>query len=169
MAVIGRRSVLATLILCAASPKRAYAQNAAQRFVEAAYASAVFQARISEIVATKEARPEIKALAERVRDFRATQLPELVQLARGAGIEVRDTLDLELRSIVENMEPLDFLALSRRYAEVETQKTLDKEISAYEEAARSGPQSIREYASATLGRLRDLGKTARDGLAAVRP
>ena len=168
MAVIGRRSVLTALLVCAASPKGAFAQDAAQRFVEAAYASAVFQAHISGIAATKEARPEIKALAERVRDFRATQLPELVQLARGAGIEVRDTLDLELRSIVENMEPLDFLALSRRYAEVETQ-VLDKEISAYEEAARSGPQSIREYASATLGRLRDLGKAARDGLAAVRP
>ncbi|MER2269721.1 DUF4142 domain-containing protein [Methylobacterium oxalidis] len=168
MAVIGRRAVLAVLVSWAAQPGRARADEAGRRFIEAAYASAVFQARISEIAAAKDPRPNIKALAERVRDFRAAQLPELARLAKISGIELHDTLDLELRSIVENIEPLDYLALSRRYAEVETQ-ALEKEIAAYEDAVRSGPQPVRDYASATAEKLRELGKTAKEELAAVGP
>ncbi|WP_245930660.1 DUF4142 domain-containing protein [Methylobacterium radiodurans] len=145
-----------------------HADDAAGRFVEAAYASALFQARISSIAAAKDPRPGIKVLAERVRDFRTAQLPELARLAATAGVEVRDTLDLELRSIVENIEPLDYLALSRRYAEVETQ-ALGREIAAYEDATRSEAQPVREYAAATLERLRDLSKAARAELAAVAP
>ena len=168
MAMIGRRAVLAVLFLCAGAPARAETQDAARRFVEAAYASAVFQARISAIAAGKDTRPEIKALAGRVRDYRAAQLPGLSRLAQASGIEVRDTLDLEMRSIVENMEPLDYLALSRRYAETETQ-ALDREIPAYEEAVRSGPPSIRDYAAKVLGDLRDLGESAREARGTVGP
>ena len=168
MAVIGRRSVLAALFLCAAFPTHADAQDAAQRFVEAAYATAVFQARISAIASSKDTRPGIKALAERVRDFRAAQVPELARLAKASGIEVHDTLDLELRSIVENIEPLDYLALSRRYVETQTQ-ALDKEIAAYEDAVRSGPPLVRDYAKSALETLRDLGKASREERAAVGP
>jgi len=166
--MIRRRAVLAALLLCAASPTRGYAQEASRRFVEAAYASALFQARISAIAAAKDTRPGIKALAERVRDFRATQLPELARLANASGIKVHDTLDLELRSIVENIEPLDYLALSRRYAETETQ-ALDKEIAAYEDAARSGPPPVRDYAATTLERLGHPGPAARGEAAAGPP
>jgi len=162
------RAVLMALALCAAQPACAQAQDDAGRFVEAAYASALFQERISRLVAAKDPRPGIKALAARVRDFRAAQLPALGRLAAVVGVEVRDTLDLELRSIIENIEPLDYLALSRRYAEAESQ-ALDKEIAAYELAARSGSQEVRDYAAATLERLRGFGKEARDELAAAGP
>ncbi len=168
MAVTGRWMALAAAAFWAASVAEPHADDAAGRFVEAAYSSALFQARISRIAASKDPRPGIKALAERVRDFRTAQLPELARLAGTAGIRVRDTLDLELRSIVENIEPLDYLALSRRYVEVETQ-ALGREISAYEDAARSEVQPVREYAAATLERLRDLSKAAQTELAAVAP
>lgn len=164
----GRRAVLAALAFWVASMAKPHADDAPGRFIEAAYSSALFQARISRIAAAKDTRPGIKALAERVRDFRSAQLPELARLAETAGIQVRDTLDLELRSIVENMEPLDYLALSRRYAEVETQ-ALGREIAAYEGAARSEVRPIRDYVAATLDRLRDLDEAARAELAAVAP
>ncbi|MBK3402886.1 DUF4142 domain-containing protein [Methylorubrum populi] len=168
MAVIGRRAALVALVLLAVQPARSRADDDAGRFVEAAYASAVFQERISRVAAAKATRPGIKVLAERVRDFRSAQLPTLGRLAAAVGIEVRDTLDLELRSIVENIEPLDYLALSRRYAEVESQ-ALEKEIAAYEEAARSSSQQVRGYAATHLETLRSFGKEARDELKAVGP
>ncbi|WP_336491310.1 DUF4142 domain-containing protein [Methylobacterium nigriterrae] len=160
--------ILAALAFWGITPALPQPPDAGRRFVEAAYASALFQARISGIAAAKDVRPGIKALAERVRDFRKAQLPELAQLAKASGVEVHDTLDRELRSIVENIEPLDYLALSRRYAEVETQ-ALEKEINAYEDVARAGPQPVQDYAAATLEKLRELRKAAKDGLAAVAP
>ncbi|UGB26251.1 DUF4142 domain-containing protein [Methylorubrum sp. B1-46] len=168
MALIGRRAALVALVLLAVQPARSRADDDAGRFVEEAHASALFQERISRVAAAKATRPGIKALAARVRDFRSAQLPTLGRLAAAVGIEVRDTLDLELRSIVENIEPLDYLALSRRYAEVEAQ-ALDKEIAAYEGAARSNSQQVRDYAAAHLESLRGFGKEVRDELAAVGP
>ncbi len=168
MAMSRRHVALAAVAFWAAGMAGSRADDAAGRFIEAAYSSALFQARISRIAAAKDPRPGIKALAERVRDFRAAQLPELARLAGTAGIGVRDTLDLELRSIVENIEPLDYLALSRRYAEVEVQ-ALGREIAAYEEAARSDMQPVRDYVASTLGRLRDLDAAARAELSAVAP
>ncbi|SOR32471.1 conserved exported protein of unknown function [Methylorubrum extorquens] len=168
MAVTRRWLSCSALALWFIGSSQSYADEAASRFIESAYASAVFQARISRITAAKDPRPGIKALAERVHDFRAAQLPELARIAEAIGVGVRDMLDLELRSIVENIEPLDYLALSRRYAEVEVQ-ALSREIVAYENAARSEVQEIRDYAAATLGKLRDLNKAAQTELAAVMP
>jgi hypothetical protein len=158
----------AASVLWVVGMSRPHADEAASRFIEAAYASALFQAQISRITAAKDPRPGIKALAERVRDFRASQVPELARLAETTGVGVRDTLDLELRSIVENIEPLDYLALSRRYAETEVQ-ALGREIAAYEEATRSDAQPIRDYVASTLGRLRDLEMAAKTELSAVAP
>ncbi|GJD59820.1 DUF4142 domain-containing protein [Methylobacterium dankookense] len=168
MAMNWRRLALAAVALWASGMGRPHADDAAGRFIEAAYSSAVFQDRISRIAAAKDTRPGVKALAERVRDFRASQLPELARLAGVTGVEVRDTLDLELRSIVENIEPLDYLALSRRYAEVEVQ-AIGREIAVYEGAAQSDAQPIRDYIAATLGRLRDLEAGAKLELSAVAP
>ncbi len=163
-----RRMAFAAIAFWAAGVAQSHANDATGRFIEAAYSSALFQAQISRIAAAKEPRPGIKSLAERVRDFRTAQLPELARLAGDAGVEVRNTLDRELRSIVENIEPLDYLALSRRYAEVETQ-ALSLEIAAYEDATRSEAQAVREYVAATLGTLRDLRKVSQAELAAVAP
>lgn len=168
MAVTRRWVIAAAIVLPVGVPIRVHAQNAEARFVEMAYASALFQERISSLAAAKDTQPGIKALAERIHNFRAAQLPELVRLAGTFGVQLHDTLDLELRSIIENIEPLDSLALSRRYAEIETQ-ALDKEIAAYEAAVRAGPQPVRDYAAATLEILRHLGKAARSELAAVGP
>jgi len=168
MAVTRRWLSCSALALWFIGSSQSYADEAASRFIESAYASAVFQVRISRITAAKDPRPSIKALAERVHDFRAAQLPELARIAEAIGVGVRDMLDLELRSIIENIEPLDYLALSRRYAEVEVQ-ALSREIVAYENAARSEVQEIRDYAAATLGKLRDLNKAAQTELAAVMP
>ena len=168
MAMTGRCMAFAALTLWVLGVSRLYADEATSRFIESAYASAQFQAKISRITAAKDPRPGIKALAERVRDFRASQVPDLARLAEATGVRVRDTLDLELRSIVENIEPLDYLALSRRYAEVETQ-ALGREIAAYEEATRSDAQPIRDYVATTLGRLRDLEMAAKTELSAVAP
>ncbi|WP_293856098.1 DUF4142 domain-containing protein [uncultured Alsobacter sp.] len=168
MAVMDRRAVLGLAAACVVAAPADGQDQPTLRFVEAAYASALFQAQISNTAASRDVRPEVKRLAERVAALKDGQIAELAGLARAAGIEVRDTLDLELRTIAENLEPLDFLAMSRRYVEVETQ-ALDREIAAYREAAAGGAVAIRDYARGMLPRLEELATAARSTWNAVKP
>lgn len=166
MAVTHITAITFALGCLAASHAARAADPAAARFVEAAYASAQFQDRISKAAQGRDLRPEAKALTQEVGAYRDRQIPALVNLAKGAGVPVRDALDRELRSVAENLEPLNGLELSRRYAEAEAQ-ALDKEVGVYDEAARSGPDSVKTFAGRELPelqRLRDLARSAFDNV-----
>jgi predicted outer membrane protein len=88
---------------------------AGAEFVQPAYNLSLFQARASELAAGKETRAETKDFTAQMREFRTSQLESLKELAGQQGVVLREDLNVELRSILDNMKPLDSLELSRRY------------------------------------------------------
>jgi putative membrane protein len=168
MAVITRRGFLLGMAFVPIGAPAIRAQTAAPSFIEAACASAQFQLRIAKAVAAKAVRPEAKALADASAAFRTEQIPQLKALAQKLGKPVRDSLDRELQAIADNLEPLDELEMSRRYAEAATQ-ALDKEAEIYRSAAENGPSDVRAYAASTVDQIRSLAADAHGVLAQVRP
>ena len=76
--------------------------------------------------------------------FRAEQLGRLRRIAEERGLQLPKEEEFEHKVVLENLEPLDYLALSRRYAEVQVQ-ALEQEIRGYEAAAQ-GPDEGAEAA-----------------------
>jgi len=60
--------------------------------------------------------------------------------------------NFEHRVLLENLEPLDHLELSRRYAEVQVQ-ALEQEIQGYTAATQAADEGVKEYAAAILPEL----------------
>jgi predicted outer membrane protein len=122
------------------------------RFLAFAHSSTVMQARASELAAGRDTRPEVKAFASEMAQFRIEQLVRLRATAQARGIVLSEVDTFEHRVILENLEPLDYLALSRRYAEIEIQ-ALTQEIQAYEAAAGGADVGLRQLAAQTLPQL----------------
>jgi putative membrane protein len=140
----------------------------AETFVRLAHSSAVVQARAAELVTTRDPRPETKAYAQRMVEFRQGQIPKLEAAARDHKVSVPAALSMEHRLIFENLEPLDYLALSRRYAEFQLQ-ALDQEIQIYGGAANSPDAWLRSLAAETAPELRRLLEQAREMRQSVGP
>jgi predicted outer membrane protein len=102
----------------------------AETFVSLAHSSAVVQARAAELVASRETRPEARSFAQRMVEFRRGQIARLEGAARENSVPIPALPQFEHRMILENLEPLDFLALSRRYAEFQVQ-ALEQELQIY--------------------------------------
>jgi predicted outer membrane protein len=138
----------------------------AATFVRLAHSSATVQARAAGLAANRDTRPEAKAFAQKMVEFRRGQIPKLEAAARDNKVAVPALPDMEHRLIVENLEPLDFLALSRRYAEFQIQ-ALEQEILIYAGAAR-GPddwaRSLAAETSADLSRLLEEARTMRQAV-----
>lgn len=115
------------------------------RFLEFAHSTAVLQSRIAEIAARKDTRPEVKAFAQDMAAFRSGQLQRLQTLAQERGLKLPAVKEFEHQVVLENLEPLDFLALSRRYAEVQLQ-ALEQEVQAYRAAAQSSDPTLKALA-----------------------
>lgn len=77
-------------------------------------------------------------------------------------------MDPEHEAIWDNIEPLDYLALTRRYAEVE-QQALEQDVRMYEEAAKSQDADVRALASKMLPGLRNRLESACRVHDAVKP
>ncbi|HEX8664296.1 MAG TPA: DUF4142 domain-containing protein [Beijerinckiaceae bacterium] len=103
-------------------------------FLRLAHSSAALQARAAELAATRDTRPEARAFAQRMVAFRREQIPRLEGAARANGLPVSSILDFEHQAILENLQPLDQLELSRRYAEVQIQ-ALRQELQVYDAGA----------------------------------
>ena len=86
----------------------------AETFVGVAHSSAVVQARAAELVASRETRPEVHSFAQKMVEFRRGQIARLEDTARQKNVPVPTQLQFEHRLILENLEPLDSLELSRR-------------------------------------------------------
>jgi len=76
--------------------------------------------------------------------------------------------ELEHQVILDNLEPLDSLELSRRYAEAQVQ-ALEQEIGIYQAASRDPDQRINAFAAVTLPELQQQLELARKMFEAVRP
>ncbi len=137
-------------------------------FTRLAHSSAAVQARAAELAATRETRPEVKAYAQRMVEFRRGQIQKLEAAARDNKAAVPTTLNEEHRIIFENLEPLDYLALSRRYAEFQLQ-ALEQEIQIYGGAANGAEAWPRSLSAETAPDLRRLLEEGREMRKAVGP
>ena len=173
-----------SLALCAALalsavvlsyPERALAQAAgapapvqgvdASRFLFLAHSWNAMQARASELVASRDTRPEARAFARAVLEFRRALGSRLEGLARERNLTLPKALEFEHQTILENLEPLDALELSRRYAEIEIQ-ALEQELQIYG-AAPSSDEKVQALANETAPKLHELlaeAKRARQSL-----
>jgi putative membrane protein len=138
------------------------------RFLAFAHSSAALQERASILAASKDTRPEIKEFARGMARFRGEQLGRLRAIAQERGLQLPKDEEFEHKVVLENLEPLDFLALSRRYAEVQVQ-ALEQEIRGYEAAAQGSDEALKQLAAQTLGELRQRQEAARRMEAAVKP
>jgi putative membrane protein len=139
------------------------------RFLAFAASSAEFQRRAAEFASTRDTRPEVRSFAGEIARFRERQLVRLREAVMALG-EQPPSSDLrsEHRVVIENLEPLDYLALSRRYMEVQMQ-ALDQEARGYEVAARDGQGAVRILAEESLPEIRRWREEAQRAWAAIAP
>jgi nitrate/TMAO reductase-like tetraheme cytochrome c subunit len=104
--------------------------------------------------ASKDTRPEVKEFAREMARFRGQQVERLRAVAQERSLRLPGPEDeLEHRVVLQNLEPLDYLALSRRYAEVQVQ-ALEQEIRGYEAAARGADDATKQLSAEMLPQLR---------------
>jgi putative membrane protein len=138
-------------------------------FLRFALSSAAMQARAASLAASRDTRPEVKGFAQEMARFREAQTERLRAFAQARGIAVPEgAAEFGHRVVLQNLEPLDYLALSRRYAEVQVQ-ALEQEVRGYEAAAASPDDALKELAGAMLPQLRQWLDGARKAYDAVRP
>jgi predicted outer membrane protein len=148
-------------------PERALAQAAgapvqgvdAARFLSLAHSFNAMQARASELVASRDTRPEARSLATAMLEFRRALGAKLDGLARERNLTLPTALEFEHQTVLENLEPLDALELSRRYAEVEIQ-ALEQELQIYR-AAPTGDAPVQGLANETVPKLQELLEQAK--------
>jgi predicted outer membrane protein len=138
-------------------------------FLTFALSSAAMQGRAASLAASRDTRPEVKRFAEEMVRFREAQTERLRAYAQARGIALPEGVgEFGHRVVLQNLEPLDYLALSRRYAEVQVQ-ALEQEIRGYEAAAASQDEALKELAGAMLPQLRQWLDGARKAWDAVKP
>jgi predicted outer membrane protein len=179
--VVGRAGQLARLMVAGAAvmfvcliPATAQPTTPAGRpldaasFLRLAHSSAVLQAKAAQVVASREARPEARAFAQTMVDFRREQLPKLEAALREHQLAVPSVQEFEHQVILDNLEPLNFLALSRRYAEIQVQ-ALEQEVRGYGSGENSSEDWLKRLAADIRPRLQQLLEEARQMHKAVGP
>ena len=86
-------------------------------------------------------------------ELRRALASRLEALAGERGLTLPTALEFEHQAIIENLEPLDSLELSPRYAEVEVQ-ALEQELGIYR-AATASDEAIRALVNETLPKLQE--------------
>ena len=132
----------------------------AETFLRLAHSAAVLQAQAAELAASRDTRPEVRAFARRMAEFRREQIASLLSAARARTLAVSPVPALEHKVILENLEPLDSMELSRRYAEVQVQ-ALEQEMAAYAQAESSPDGWVAAVARDSKARLQGLLDEAR--------
>lgn len=164
-----RRVLLAGLAgLAAAFARPSAAQDAQrQRRLRLLFSAALLQERAASLAASRDTRPEVKAFAAEMSAWRRGHL-ERLRAALPDGAVPQPGLVAEHEAAREGLEPLDFLALSRRYAEMQVQ-ALEWEIRAYEAASEEAEPSLASFARQTLPDLRRMLAGARRAQEAAGP
>jgi predicted outer membrane protein len=139
-----------------------------QEFLRLAHSSATLQGQAAKLAASRETRPEVKSYATAAAEFRQGLLQRIEAFAKERGIPLPSVKEFEHRVIIENLEPLDYLALSRRYAEIQVQAS-EQELTIYQAASRSQRQEIKAFAEKVLPELQKQHDAARKMYEAVRP
>ncbi|MEE1609827.1 DUF4142 domain-containing protein [Microvirga sp. CF3016] len=139
-----------------------------QEFLRLAYSSATLQGQAAQLAASRDTRPEVKSYAAAAADFRLGLLRRIEAFAKERNLPLPSVKEFEHQVIIENLEPLDYLALSRRYAEIE-QQALEQEIGIYEAARRSGSEEIKVFAEQVLPELQQRRAGAQKMYESVKP
>jgi predicted outer membrane protein len=139
-----------------------------QEFLRLAYSSATLQGQAAKLAASRETRPEVRSFAAAAADFRLGLLQRIEAFAKERSLPLPSVKEFEHQVVIENLEPLDYLALSRRYAEIQVQ-ALVQEIGIYQAAARSPSTEIKTFAEQTLPELQRQQEGAQKMYEAVRP
>jgi hypothetical protein len=124
------------------------------------------QLKAVEIAASRDIRPEAKQFAQEMIAFRKSQLQRIEAFAAQNNATLPKELAFEQQVLIDNLVPLDFLALSRRYAEVQVQ-ALEQEANAYHAAA--GNTALAALTGEYMPLLRDRLDRARKVAEAVGP
>ena len=138
------------------------------KFIAFAYSSAELQNRASALAASKDTRPEVQDFARAMVAFSAQQKARLQAFAQERGLKLPGEQEFEHKVVLENLEPLDHLALTRRYAEVEVQ-ALEQQIRGYEAASQGSDTDLKQFAAEQLPELRQHLAAARRMHDAVKP
>jgi len=138
------------------------------RFLNFAYSSALLQERASALTTSRNTRPEIQEFAGGMARFRGQQLARLRRVAQERRLTLPEEKEFTHKVVLENLEPLDYLALSRRYAEVQVQ-ALTQELRGYEAAAQGADDGMRQLAAEMLPQIRQRLEAARQMHEAVKP
>lgn len=139
-----------------------------REFLRLAHSSATLQSQAAKLAASRDTRPEVKSFATAASEFRTGLLQRIETFAKEKSLPLPSTKEFEHQVIIENLEPLDYLALSRRYAEIQLQ-ALEQEIGIYRTAAQAGNQDIKAFASQILPELERQQEEARRVREAVGP
>ena len=139
-----------------------------QEFVRLAYSSASLQAQAAHLASSRETRPEIKGYAMAAVEFRKGLLQRIEAFARQANLTLPSVKEFEHQVIIENLEPLDYLALSRRYAEIQLQ-AIEQELTIYQAARQSPHQEVKSFADQILPELERQKEGAQKMYEAVKP
>lgn len=139
-----------------------------QEFVRLAHSSSTLQYMAAKLAAERETRPEVKAYATAAVAFRQGLLQRIETFSQAQKLALPSVKEFEHRVIMENLEPLDYLALSRRYAEVQIQ-ALEQEMTIYQAASRSSHQETKAFADQVLPELQKQLDGAQKMYESVRP
>ena len=140
MTKLARALCSLSLLLCLVAPAHSQQPGATAgaqgvtEFLKSAHSSALMQLKAAEIAAARDIRPEAKQFAQEMTAFRKSQLQRIEGFAAQNNATMPKELAFEQQVLIDNLVPLDFLALSRRYAEVQVQ-ALEQEANAYQAAA----------------------------------
>ena len=146
----------------------ALSQIQIERFFGFATSATRLALAASQAAAKRELRPEIKDAARTIAEVRVQQLADLAASAQADGLVLTQDLQFEHRVGLENLIPLDYLAFSRRYAEMMVQ-IVAQEREAYKWAVSSGDQGLADLARQATKHLDAADRSAKAALAAVGP
>ena len=159
------------LVLCcmaragAQTPGASASGQASAEFVTSAYSSALLQQKAAEIAAASDIRPEARQYAQDMAGFRSAQLQRLATLAAESKATLPAAPNFEQQVLIDNLKPLEFLALARRYMELQVQ-TLEQEIGAYA-TVRADEPVLGPFVGEYLPLLRERLAQGREVLQAV--
>jgi len=120
------------------------------------------------LAASKDTRPEVKQFAGEMAQFSGQEKERVRAFSQQHGLTLPRDEEFEHKVVLENLEPLDHLALTRRYAEVEVQ-ALEQQVRGYEAASQGSDTALKEFATELLPELRQRLDAARRMHDAVKP
>jgi predicted outer membrane protein len=137
-----------------------------QEFLRLAYSSASLQEQAAQLAAGRETRQEVKDFAVAAAEFRAGLLRRIEAFAGRRGMPLPSARTFEHRVLLENLEPLDHLELSRRYAEMQVE-ALEQELGIYQAASRSPQRDVASFAEEIIPELQQQRSAAQQMFDAV--